>query len=195
MFGFAVLGFAALLNVAGSVVYIRDILYGAARPNRVTWLMWSVAPLIGTIIALFEGVRWSVLPVFMAGFCPFMVFCASFLHKGGYWQLGRFDWACGALSALALAFWLFTGQPLLALALAITSDAFATAPTLAKAWMYPESESSFAFVTGLINGLASFVVINEWTFAAYAFPMYIVLAYTLILCAMYRRRVLVYVSR
>lgn len=103
----------AVVNVFGALGYARDTLRGETKPNRVTWLMWSVAPLIGTAAALSEGVTWAVLPVFMAGFGPFLILLASFINPNAYWKLETFDYLCGACSVLALVLWGITQDALL----------------------------------------------------------------------------------
>ena len=47
------LGFVAALY--GIFVYLKDTLSGKTKPDRVSWLMWSIAPLIATVAALTEG--------------------------------------------------------------------------------------------------------------------------------------------
>src|SRR3989344_785767 len=92
----------AAANIGGAFFYIRDTLYRKTKPNRATWFMWSLAPLIATGAALSSGVGWAVLPVFMSGFGPLLVFIASFVNKNSYWKLEQFDYWCGLFSVLAL---------------------------------------------------------------------------------------------
>jgi|SRR5665647_965729 len=63
---------AAVSSLLAAFVYIRSMFIGNTKPNRVSWLMWAIAPLITTAAALSNGVGWAVLPVFMAGFRPFL---------------------------------------------------------------------------------------------------------------------------
>jgi hypothetical protein len=163
----------AAINLVGTVPYLRDTLSGDSKPNRVTFLMWSVAPLIGTVAALSDGVRWSVLPVFMAGFCPFTIFLAAFRNRESRWQLGRFDYACGALSALALVVWGATHRPILGIVLAITSDACAALPTIRKSWTDPQTETPSAYAAMAVASATSFPAIPVWRFSEYAFPAYL----------------------
>ncbi len=58
----------AIIQIIGIAYYIRQIFYGNIKPNKVTWLMRSIAPIIGSIAAFADGVRRAVLPVFMSGF-------------------------------------------------------------------------------------------------------------------------------
>ena len=121
---------AALVALFACLSYIRSMFRGEAKPNRVSWLMWSIAPMIGTAAALSDGVRWAALPVFMAGFSPLLIFIFSFVTKKAYWKLEPFDYVCGSFSALALILWGVTKEPNIAIAFSIASDGFAAVPTI-----------------------------------------------------------------
>lgn len=162
---------------------------GETKPNKVTWFFWSVAPLIGTAAAISDGVTWAVLPVFISGFGPLLVFISSFLNKNSYWKLEKFDYWCGGLSFLALVFWFVTKIPEIAILFAIAGDGLAAMPTLVKSWKYPETENAGPFTMGILNSLTSFVAIKVWTFSSYAFPAYLVVINTSIAFAILRRRI------
>src|SRR3989338_1323015 len=95
----------AAINLVGSSFYIRSTLRGTTRPNRVTWLFWSLAPLIASFAAFSDGVRLAAVPVFMSGFMPLLVFVSSFVNPKAYWKLGLFDYFCGFFALLALVLW------------------------------------------------------------------------------------------
>ncbi len=173
----------------GCVLYIKEVLKSTAKPNRVTWLLWSVAPLIATAAALTNGVRLPVLPVFAAGFGPLLVFIASFLNKNSYWKLGKFDYLCGFFSALALILWGTTREPNIAIVFSIASDGFAATPTLLKAWKYPETESIAPYTTGLFSALTSFAAVKTWNFSSLAFPIYLVLICALLTFSLSRQKI------
>jgi len=179
----------AIVQLAGIYVYIKETVAGGAKPNRVSWLMWSIAPLIATIASLASGVTWAVLPVFMAGFGPLLVFTVSFVNKNSYWKLERFDYLCGFLSLLALILWAITKIPDIAIVFAIASDGLAAIPTLIKSWKHPETENDSPFTTGLFSSLTSFAAIKVWIFSAYAFPIYLVLIDAALAFAICRRKI------
>lgn len=172
----------------GAFFYIRETLRGTTKPNRVTWLVWSIAPLIGTAAALSQGVRLATLPVFMMGFFPLIVFLVSFINKDSYWELKRLDYICGFFSFLALFLWVITRVPEIAIVFAIVSDALAALPTLIKSWKYPETESSMVYSTSLFGAATSFFALNTWSFSEWAFPAYLVLINALIFLVIYRKR-------
>ncbi|MDQ1281165.1 MAG: hypothetical protein QG670_2429 [Thermoproteota archaeon] len=179
---------AAFATLLSAFVYIRSMFRGGAKPNRVSWFMWAVAPFIATAAAISNGVGWAVLPVFMAGFSPFLILIASIAIKKSYWKLTSFDYACGTLSALAIILWLITNNPNVAIMFAIASDALAAVPTLAKAWNHPETESSWPYATGVFSGLSSFTASTLWTFSEYAFPSYLIVINTMLCLSAYNKK-------
>lgn len=183
----AIVIFSVLLNFVGTYAYIRDTLRGTTKPNRVTWFLWSVAPIIGATAAFYSGVSWATVPVLMTGIFPFLVFVASFWNSNAYWKLETFDYICGAFSVLALVLWAITHEPIIAIIFAIIADAFAALPTLLKAWKYPDTETALAYITAGLSVIASFIV-AEPSFAAYAFPTYLLVINTAIATGIISRR-------
>lgn len=179
----------ALVQIIGIVPYIKDTLAGRTRPNKVSWLMWAVSPLIATAAALSDGVRWAVLPVFLSGFCPLLVFIVSFVNPHAYWKLERFDYICGFCSLAALVLWGVTKEPVVAILFAIASDGFAAIPTLIKLWNYPKTETVSAYVAGLVNALTAFGAVTRWSFSSYAFAVYLVIINSSLIISYFRRKI------
>ncbi|MBI2645193.1 hypothetical protein HYW94_03425 [Candidatus Uhrbacteria bacterium] len=191
MFQYIVL-IGTAVGFIGTYAYIRETIRGKTKPNKVTWLMWSVAPLIATVAAVSDGVRLAVLPVFVSGFGPLLIFVASFVNPKSYWKLETFDYICGTCSILALVFWGVTKDPLVAIIFAIASDGFAAMPTLIKCWKYPETETVEAYMAGLFAVLTTFFALKKFDAIELAFPIYLVFANSLLITAVYigRSRVL-----
>jgi len=186
---------AAGAFLVSTYVYVRSMIKGRVKPNRVTWLMWSVAPMISFAAAVSSGVGLAAVPVFMAGFSPLLVFTASFAVKGAHWKLVKLDYACGILSALALVFWAATSDPDVAILFAILSDALASVPTIIKGWQHPETESPWPYLTGTFGGMTSFLAITAWTFSQYAFPAYLVVVGILLVVSIYQKRALTHFKK
>lgn len=164
----------SLVQLIGISIYIKDIIRGNTKPNMVTWLLWSAAPIIGSIAAFSSGARWATLPVFMSGFGPLLVFVFALFNRKSYWKLENFDYVCGAFSVLALIFWAITKQPLIAIIFAIISDLLAAIPTLKKSFSNPETESTAPYVTGLLSSIAAILAVKIWTSTEFLFPLYLV---------------------
>lgn len=173
----------AIINIVMTFSYIKEVAKGSIKPNRITWLMWSIAPLIATAAAITNGVGLSVLPVFMSGFTPLLVFIVSFCNNNSYWKLSRLDYFCGFVSFLALVVWYISKNPHYAIIFAIISDGLAAIPTVLKAWKYPHTESTNAFIGGLLLAMTSFFAITTWNFSSLAFPVYLVVLNTIVIFA------------
>ena len=178
--------------MVAAYVYVRSMLKGSVKPNRVSWLLWAIASMISFAAEVSNGAGFAAVPVFMSGFCPLLIFAASFLVKGTHWRLVKLDYACGLLSALALVFWIVTSDADVAILFAILSDALASVPTLLKGWQHPESESAWTYLVGIFGGLTSFLAISAWIFSQYAFPAYLVIISILLVLSIYRKRILIY---
>lgn len=82
----------SLVQLFGSIAYIKDTIQGKIQPNRVSFIMWSISPLIGSAAAFADGVRWAVLPVFFNGLTPIIILGVSFLNSKAYWKLEKIDY-------------------------------------------------------------------------------------------------------
>lgn len=170
---FVVIG--AVLNLIGSSTYAWNTFKGRTKPNRVTWFLWALAPLIAFTAQLNEGVGLQSLMTFMVGFGPLLVFIASFLNKKAYWDISKLDIFCGILSIIALVLWGITGEGNIAIALAIAADLLAAVPTLIKSYKFPETEHPDVFRNGAVSASITLLTIDTWSFANYGFALYILL--------------------
>ncbi len=179
---------SALVSIAGSAAYIRDTLAGRTKPNRVSWSMWALAPLIGTAAAFSAHADiWATTRIFLSGFLPLIVFLASFFNKQSYWKLTPFDMLCGVCSVLAFIVWGVVDSPQLAILLAALGDGFAALPTIVKAWKYPETETGLTYVASFVSVVLIIPSIPRWDIANSAFQIYLLTANTCLLIAVYRK--------
>jgi hypothetical protein len=174
---------AAGLNLIGTITYIIPTLKGTIRPNRVTWFLWALAPLIAFAAEIGQGVGLISLTTFMVGFGPFLILLASFVNKKAEWKLTAFDLVCGLLSILGLAMWFFTRIGNIAIVFSIMADALAALPTLRKGYLHPETEDYRIFLLGGIGAGITLLAISTWAFAFYGFPLYILLINTALVAA------------
>lgn len=179
----------AIAQLLGIYSYIKETLTGNTRPNRITWLLWSIAPLIGVTAAFFDGVSTlALLPVFMAGFGPLLVFIASFINKNSYWKLEKFDYLCGLFSILALILLYFTKQPIIAIIFAVISDALASIPTIIKSYLHPETETLGTYAWSAFTAATSFFAVKMWIPSAVIFPIYLICLNVTLVALVYRKR-------
>lgn len=162
-----------LIGALGSLSYLIDTVRGKVKPNRVSFFMWSIAPLIAFAAEAKQGVGIQSLMTFSVGFFPLTIFISSFVNKKAEWKLTSFDLACGFLSLVGLTLWLITKVGNVAIFFSIMADGLAAIPTLTKAYNYPETESPWPWITASINAGFTLLTIKTWNFSTYGFPAYI----------------------
>ena len=179
---------SALLLLWGGYAYLRDTLAGRTKPNRVTWFLWALAPLVSLGAAFSaDADNWASVRVLVGGVVPAVIFLGSFGNKNSYWRLTRFDWLCGGLSLTALLFWQFVNSPLIAVLLATAANAFASIPTFIKAWTFPETETRLIFITSFLSAILIIPAIPVWTIANSAFQIGLMVTTGALLLAIYRK--------
>ena len=175
---FVLLGMA--LSLAGSFSYCRAMLRGRTRPNRVSWMLWALAPLVAFAAELSERVGLPSVLTLSVGVGPLCVFLCSFAVRAARWRIGAFDVACGVLSLCAIALWVISGRGTTAIALSIAADALAAIPTLLKALRAPDSEHGLPYLAGVANATITLFTIRHWSFSSAGFPVYILLMASLL---------------
>ena len=181
---------SVLITVAGASVYIRDTLAGKTQPNRVSWSMWALSPLISTAAALTAGADlWATARIWMAGLVPLLILLASFVNRRSYWRITIFDLTCGFFSLLGLILWGAIASPQLAILCAIGGDFCASLPTLLKTWIHPETETGVMFMAAFLSVVLVLPSIPVWNIANAAFQLYLLIISFLLLFAFYRKRI------
>jgi hypothetical protein len=165
----------AIIAAVGSLSYLIDTLKGRVKPNRVSFLLWSLAPLIAFFAEVKQGVGIQALMTFIVGFLPLTIFIASFVNKKAVWNLTGFDLTCGALSIIGLVLWFITKSGNIAIIFSILADGLAAMPTIVKSFNYPETESAWPYFTSTISAILTLLTVKVWNIANIAFPLYIVL--------------------
>lgn len=161
------------IQTIGGIGYLIDTLRGRVKPNKVGWLLWSIAPLVAFFAMIKQGVGPEAWATFIVGFLPFLVFLASFVNKKAYWEITRLDYICGGLSILGLILWMITRVGNIAIVFSIMADALASYLTIYKSYKKPETESHLVFTLGIINAAIGLLIIKDWNFQNYAFNLYI----------------------
>lgn len=166
----------AAINLYGSTRYAIDTIKGKTKPNRVTWFLWALAPLIAFAAMLQQGVSWlDGLMTFMVGFGPLLVLVVSFFSRKSVWKITTFDVVCGVLSLAGIVAWVLTRTGNVAILFSILADGLAGLPTLVKAWKEPTSESHVVFRNGVISAAITLLAIKEYDFQHLGFPVYILI--------------------
>jgi hypothetical protein len=168
---FAVVG--AIIGSLGGLFYLYETIVGKAKPNRVTWLLWGLFPMIIFVAQRAQGVEGLSWATFAAGFNPFLILLASFLNKQAYWRTEPRDYYLMVAAVVGIVLWAITDNPNLALLFSLLADFLAGLPTLLKAYRYPQTESWKAYAISTVGFGMAMLAIPRFTFENYAFISYI----------------------
>jgi hypothetical protein len=168
---FAVVG--ATIGSLGGFYYLYETIMGRAKPNRVTWLLWGLFPMIIFVAQRAQEVEGLAWASFAAGFTPFLILLASFLNKQAYWKTERRDYVLMASAIAGILLWAVTDSPNLAILFALVADLLAGLPTLFKAYRYPQTESWIAYAISTVGFGVGVLAIPTFTFENYAFISYL----------------------
>ncbi|MDK1029407.1 MAG: hypothetical protein QGD96_08775 [Anaerolineae bacterium] len=173
-----------LIGAAGALAYLIDTVKGKIKPNRVSFLLWSIAPFIAFFAQIKQGVGLESLMTFSTGFLPLTVFIASFVNKQAVWKITRFDFICGIFSILGLGFWMITKVGNVAIFFSIVADGLAAVPTIVKAYKYPDTEIAWPWIATVFGVVLTLLTLSTLTFANSGFILYIlvlnILIYTIV---------------
>lgn len=175
---FVIIG--TIIGSIGGIGYLLDTIKGRAKPNRVSFLLWSIAPFIIFAAQLQQQVGLSVIMTFSTGFIPFLIFLASFTNKQAEWKLSKFDLLCGALSLVGIICWQLTQEGNLAIIFSIIADALAAIPTIRKAYYHPETEIAWPWISTVLGVILTILTLQTYTLANAGFMIYIVIVNTII---------------
>lgn len=181
--------FAVLFNFFGHILYAISIVKNHSKPSLVSWFFWTIAPFLGVFFELKAGAGLSVLPILVAGLGSLFILIVATLTKNGFWKITTFDIYCGTFSFLALIFYILTHNLGVSILFAILSDAFASIPTIIKSWKFPETEMWAPYLLPVISNIGGLLIIKDWSFAIYAFGVYFILVDSIIVLAIYRKKI------
>lgn len=170
----------AAISLAGSYVYVRNTWRGVTAPNRVSWFLWALEPLLAYVVERQEHVGLASVMTLVLGVVPVLVLAVSFHDPQSVWRIGRFDVVCGVISVAGLAVWTVSGQETVALVAFVAADAVAALPTVRKAFLEPSTESPWAFLGSALFAAITLLTLRAYTTAGGLFPTSVLVLSTVI---------------
>ena len=164
---FAIVG--AVIGSLGGFYYLYETIVGRTQPNRITWLLWGIFPMIIFVAQRAQGVEGLSWTSFVAGFTPLLVVAASFVNRKAYWKTERRDYYLMAAAVVGIILWAVTDDPNLALLFSLLADMLAGIPTLIKSYRHPQSESWLAYAISTVGFGISLLSVQTHNFENTAF--------------------------
>ncbi len=180
------------IRVLSGFGYIRSIFRGLAKPNPITWFIWSLTAFIAFFAQVRVHVGTEALVTLAIGISPLIICILGVIKSPSASHFTFFSVTCGILALLGIVFWQLTSNPLTAIMCSILADACGGLPTIRKAYQQPQSEDALPYFLSICSMALTLATITSWRFANYAFPAYILLINAVIFSTItWRNKVLV----
>ena len=166
---------SAVIRLLGGLSYLRATIIGKAKPNPLTWLLWSITPAITLLAALSVGETDSLLVTSALALSPLLVFVTAVIKNPRSVKFDRLNLICALLAAVGMVLWYATSNQNLAIILAMLADFASSLPTLIKAKRQPHSEHPPAYIMSAIAMLLALLTMAHWTFTSAGFMIYILI--------------------
>lgn len=171
---------ATAIELSSYSVYVRDILLRGARPSRASWIVWT--PLCWLTVASNWQAGADLTLIKLTTMCAGVTIVALLALRFGTGGWSPLDRLCMALTALGVAAWIQTSEPVAGLALFILADLAAAVPTLVDAARQPGKDSRAAWILAFAAATLNLgaVQAGHWTaswsgFGVWGFNVYLVL--------------------
>ncbi len=170
---FAIIG--AIIGSLGGFYYLFETIVGKAQPNRVTWLLWGIFPMVIFVAQRARGVAGISWTSFVAGLTPLLIVAASYLNKKAYWKSEPRDYYLMAAAIIGIILWAITDNANLAILFSLLADMLAGMPTLIKAYRHPHTESWIAYAISTFGFGIAFLSVQTYNFENTTFVAYVVI--------------------
>ncbi len=164
--------FGGLLALLSFIPYIRGILLGRVKPQRTTFLIWTLLGLIAIFSQLAKGATNSLWLPSLETFGGIVILLLSIKHGvGGF---NKRDYVAVFIVTLGLIAWYLTKEAAIALYIVIFIDAVGLYLTLHKTYLAPESETAFAWTMSSVGGLFTALAVGSFNIILLSYPVYII---------------------
>jgi hypothetical protein len=165
---------SGVLSGVSYLPYLRDIFRHTTKPERASWLIWSVLGSIAFFSQLAEGATWSLWLTGIDTLGVLLIFLLSI--RFGVGGLTRRDIIALTAAGIGLILWYFTRHASIALLITMLIDAAGAYLTVVKAYEDPGSETLSTWVIVAIAGILGMLAVGQFNLILLSYPFYIFLA-------------------
>lgn len=161
---------AGIISLIAFVPYFISIIKGKTKPNKVTWLIWTLLGILLYLSYKEAGANETLWVPLIYIICPFFTIILSIKYGIGGWT--RFDKLCLVGALVSTLLWIITGSPTTALSLFLLIDLFGALPTVKKAYVAPEQESKLAWFLMCLANCVNLFAVQDFQLSILIYPLY-----------------------
>ena len=156
---------AAALQALGFLLIAMAMLRGEARPNRYSWLIWSVVATLAAASSWQAGATWPLAGAAMNALGCVLILALALRH--GVSGRNPVDTTCLAIAGSGLALWLLTDEPVAGLVLFLGADASGAVPTIRNVLVDPARENVSGWAILALAGAAAVLSVesSQWVWS------------------------------
>ena len=161
---------AVCLAIGALIPYVAAVYRSDVKPHPVSWIIWGSVALVVCIAQWVEGAGVGVLPTAVTAILSFSIAAL------GFWLntklvISTVDKMAALLSTVGLILWMLLEDPNATVAILATVSLIGYYPTIRKARILPDEESSVLFVIGITRNILAALAVENTNFATTAFPI------------------------
>lgn len=150
--------------------YLIGIFRGRTKPERVSWLLWSILGGIAFFTQSAKGAGDSLWLTGAQAVGDLLIFILALKYGiGGF--LKR-DKIALVVAFLSLVLWYLTNEPLFTLLVVVLIDGTGAVLTIIKTYELPETEPMLSWILTALGGLFGILAVGSFDFALLVFPVY-----------------------
>ena len=167
-----IFGIAALtLSLGANIPYVIETVKGRVKPERISWLLWTLLGLTYYFSALFsDGATFFTFGELIG---PGLIFILAL--KFGVGGRSRFDAISLSVALIAFALLFLVQGVLLGLILALVVDGIGAMLTIRKLLIDPSTESKWFWGIGAVSGVLAIASLDSYNIETVLFPAYVVI--------------------
>lgn len=161
--------FAGVLGLAAYVPYIRDIVRGETRPDRASWLIWSLEYAALFVAQLAKGATPALWLIGLQFIGVLIVFLLALPRGVG--GVERRNVVTVLAVCAVLPAWYLSRNASVAIILLILIELAAVVLTMAKVYRAPDSETRGTWAMIGLAGLISIAAVGDGAAILYIYPV------------------------
>jgi hypothetical protein len=171
----AVLGvLSGVVGAADGVPYVRDVLRGATRPHRGTWLIWSGLAIVVVLSQWADGATLSLIMPATGAVLTGVVFALAI--RRGVGGVSTPERVMVGIAVAGVLGWLLADEPVVATACVVVADLVGAAIMVPKTWRDPHSETFATYALGSLSGALAAGAVGALDVSLLLYPVYYCLA-------------------
>ncbi len=173
---------ACALSVLAFMPYIRDTLLGNTRPERASWLIWTVLSSISFFSQIYEGAGLSLWFAGAQVSVTAIIFLLS-IRLGHGLYITEINKKLYAITFVGLLTSFIYDSAVYALAVSILISLAGGAKTVVKAFHHPATETISTWLMALLASVFGLISVGKPDPVLLAYPMYLIVIYGSVIIA------------